>query len=276
MPMTASQQQALASLLQDGDASTVGLVKVKLIEGGEERLPEYQDLLGLLTGPAKASMREVIQQIEASKTLGDISRGLAKLRTLSQLEDLCWDFARAEQPGFNGGPYKRQLDQWAQEVGKLIKPGATSREKINCMTRYLGWDLGLVGNSQDYYHPRNGHLPWVMEFRCGLPITLTLIYMLVGMRLHIPVEGIGAPGHFLARLDGIIFDPYYRGRILTDGEWELIASEIPERQRPFLSKACTPQQTMHRLLINLRNCYVKRNDVEHRHMMDHYLAVLQR
>ncbi len=56
----------------------------------------------------------------------------------------------------------------------------------------------------------------------------------------------------------------------------MIASEIPERQRPFLSKACTPVQTMHRLLINLRNCYVKRNDVMRRRMVDHYLAVLQR
>jgi hypothetical protein len=274
--MKASQQQALASLLQDGDASTVDLVKGKLIEGGAVRLLEYQELMTLLTGPAKENMREVIHQIEASKNLGDISRGLAKLRTLGQMEELCWDFARAEQPGFEGGPYERQLDVWAKAVGRLIKPNATSREKINCMARYLGWELGLAGNSQDYYHPRNGHLPWVMEFRRGLPITLTLIYMLVGLRLHIPIEGIGAPGHFLGRLDGIIFDPYYQGRILTDGEWELIASEIPERQRPFLYKACTPQQTMHRLLINLRNCYVKRDDVGHRQMIDHYLAVLQR
>jgi regulator of sirC expression with transglutaminase-like and TPR domain len=274
--MKASQQQALVSLLQDGDISTIDLVKGKLIEGGHAHLPEYHELLALLTGPAKESLMEVIHQIEASKTLGDISRGLAKLRTLNQLEELCWDLARAEQPGFDGGPYTRQLDVWAKEVERLIKPNATSREKVNCMARHLGWELGLAGNNQDYYHPRNGHLPWVMEFRGGLPITLTLIYMLVGMRLHIPIEGIGAPGHFLARLDGIIFDPYYQGRILTDGEWELIASEIPERQRPFLSKACSPQQTMHRLLINLRNCYVKRNDVSHRRTIDHYLAVLQR
>ena len=87
----------------------------------------------------------------------------------------------------------------------------------------------------------------MIEFRSGLPITVSIVYMLVGMRLGIPVEGIGAPGHFLARLDDVIFDPYYKGRILTEGEWEMIASEIPERQRPFLSKACTPLETMHRL-----------------------------
>lgn len=274
--MKASQQHALVSLLEDGDASTIGLVKGKLIEGGHARLPEYKELLRLATGPAKESLLEVITQIETSQTLGNISRGLARLRTLGQLEELCWDFARSEQPGFDGGPYSRQLDQWASDIGRMLTPYATAREKVNCLARYLGQEQQLAGNSHDYYHPRNGYLPWVMEFRCGLPITLTLVYMLIGNRLNLPVEGIGAPGHFLARLDGVIFDPYHRGRILSEGEWDLIASEIPERQRPFLSKACTPAQTMHRLLINLRNCYVKRNDVERRRMIDHYLAVLQR
>jgi hypothetical protein len=274
--MTASQQQALVSLLQDGDAATVGLVKGQLIEGGHACLPEYMELFRQVSGPAKESLREVIHEIEESRTLGDISRGLAGLRSLGQLEDLCWHFTRSDHPGFDGGPYKRQLDQWANEARRLITPGATAREKVLCLTRYLGQEQGLSGNSHDYYHPRNCFLPWVMEFRSGLPITVTLIYMLVGLRLNIPVEGIGAPGHFLARLDDVIFDPYHHGRILQDGEWEMIASEIPARQRPFLSKACTPPQTMHRLLINLRNCYVKRNDVERRRMVDNYLAVLQR
>jgi regulator of sirC expression with transglutaminase-like and TPR domain len=115
-----------------------------------------------------------------------------------------------------------------------------------------------------------------MEFRQGLPITLTMVYMLVGLRLHLPVEGVAAPGHFLARLNGIVFDPYHGGRILSDGEWEMIASEVPPGQRSFLSRCCTAPQIMQRLLINLRNCYVKRGDEARRHMMDNFLAVLQR
>ena len=274
--MTVSQQKALVSLLDDGDAATVGLVKGQLIEGGDACLPEYIELLARSHGAARENLREVIEEIEASRTLGDVSRGLATLKTLRQLEQLCWDFTRTVHPGFDGGPYSRQLDQWAEGVDKLITPGASTQEKINALARYLGKDQGLAGSSQDYYHPRNGYLPWVMEFRCGLPITLTLVYMLVGMRLNIPVEGIAAPGHFLARLDGIIFDPYHQGRTLSEGEWEMIASEVPAKQRPLLTRACTPAQTMHRLLINLRNCYVKRNDVGSRRMVDHYLAVLQR
>ena len=274
--MTSAQQLALVSLLQDGDAATVGLVKDKLIEGGEARLQEYIELLDIAKGPAQASLREVIREIEGSRTLGDISRGLAKLRTLQQLEDLCWDFARVEQPHFDGGPYGRQLDSWAAEVGKMITPWATAQEKVRCLARFLGQEQRLTGNCHDYYHPRNAYLPWVMEFRQGLPITVALIYMLVGHRLNLDVQGIAAPGHFMARLDGVIFDPYHQGRILSDGEWEMIASEVPESKRGTLLKACTPPQLMHRILINLRNCYVKQNDAERRKMLDHYLAVLQR
>jgi hypothetical protein len=132
--MTASQQKALVSLLQDKDAVTVELVKGKLIEGGHDRLPEYLELLDNIEGTAQENLSDVIRHIEASQTLGDISRGLAKLRTLGQLEELCWDFARTEQPGFKGGPYERQLDQWAAEAGKLILPGATPREKVSHVT----------------------------------------------------------------------------------------------------------------------------------------------
>ncbi len=274
--MTAAQQQALVSLLQDGDAATVGLVKGQLIQGGDARLAEYAEMLRHAKGPVRESLQEVIQEIEASKTLGDVSRGLATLKTLRQLENLCWEFTRTVHPGFDGGPYARQLDQWAEGAGRLITTDATPREKIHCLARYLGQEQGLAGSTEDYYHPRNGYLPWVMEFRRGLPITLTLVYMLVGARLDIPVEGIAAPGHFLARLDGILFDPYRQGRILSDGEWEMIASEVPVKQRALLTRACTPSQVMHRLLINLRNCYVKRNDAASRRMVDHYLAVLQR
>ena len=38
--MTVSQQQALVSLLQDGDAATVGLVKGQLMQGGEACLAD--------------------------------------------------------------------------------------------------------------------------------------------------------------------------------------------------------------------------------------------
>ncbi len=56
----------------------------------------------------------------------------------------------------------------------------------------LGAEQGIGAAAKTITIPRNGYLPWAMEFRCGLPITLTLVYMLVGHRLNIPVEGVAA------------------------------------------------------------------------------------
>jgi len=275
--MTPSQQRALVALLREGDAATVNMVKAELVQGGPERIEEYQNLLAQSPDDDKASahIREVIGRIEQALNLGNISRGLAKLKTFAQLEELNWDIARAEQPDFNGGPYARQLDSWAEGLKASLSPGCTIQEQVRALTRYLAFEQKLTGNHHDYYHPRNCHLPWVMEFRQGLPLTLTLIYILVGRRAGLEVEGISAPGHFLARLGPVCFDPYYDGRIITAEEWERITAEVAIEHRPLLNKACTPIQMMHRLLINLRNAYIKRDDTIQQKRIDHYLAVLQ-
>lgn len=275
MSMSMSQQQALVTLLEDTDVSTINLLKTELIQAGPSHLVDYQSLREQLHGRARKNLDEIIQKISGAESLGNISRGLAGLENFAQMEDLSWELARAEQPSFVHGPYQRQLDQWAERVDRLLRPGASSREKIACLVRVLSQEEQLVGNSYDYNHPRNCYLPWVMEFRCGLPITLTLIYLLVGQRVGIKVEGLGVPGHFLARIGDIVFDPYYSGRLLSEGAWELIVSEIQEAHRPQALQAITPARMMHRLLINLRNAHIKRNDVVRRTLVDQYLAVLQ-
>ena len=54
------------------------------------------------------------------------------------------------------------------------------------------------GDTDDYYNPLNSYLPAVMERRIGLPVTLTLIYKAVAEHVGVRVEGIDAPGHFMA------------------------------------------------------------------------------
>lgn len=59
--------------------------------------------------------------------------------------------------------------------------------------------LGFTGDTSSYYDPRNSLLPAVLDRRLGIPISLVAVVMEVGRRCGVPVEGIGMPGHFLAR-----------------------------------------------------------------------------
>ncbi len=78
------------------------------------------------------------------------------------------------------------------------------------------------GNQLDYYDPGNSYLPTVLATRRGIPISLALVYKAVAERLGMPVTGIGAPGHFLVRLEdesgALLIDPFHKGRLLSDEE----------------------------------------------------------
>lgn len=83
-------------------------------------------------------------------------------------------------------------------------------------------ELGLRGDTEDYYDPRNSCVGQVLDRRRGLPITLTLIYKLTLEPLGVvAVHGVNAPGHFLARVEAggdfrsMLVDPFAGGRVLS-------------------------------------------------------------
>ena len=87
-------------------------------------------------------------------------------------------------------------------------------------------DIGFAGNSKDYYNPDNSVLHRVLETHRGIPISLGIVYILVGRRLNLPVFGVGAPAHFLVKfvptLSGKEFyvDVFNGGRIMSRKEAE--------------------------------------------------------
>lgn len=121
---------------------------------------------------------------------------------------------------------------------------------------------GFAGNLRNYYHPLNSFLPAVLESRRGIPITLSLIYKVVAERAGLEVEGVNAPGHFLARVKtetgGMIVDPFYRGGVLTEAEaWQRIklvtGRNLPES--PCFLAPATHEQWILRILANLQHIY---------------------
>jgi regulator of sirC expression with transglutaminase-like and TPR domain len=57
----------------------------------------------------------------------------------------------------------------------------------------------------------------VVARRRGIPISLGIVYLMVGRRLGFDTRGVNFPGHFLARIDGTLVDPL-RGRCVEPDE----------------------------------------------------------
>jgi regulator of sirC expression with transglutaminase-like and TPR domain len=119
------------------------------------------------------------------------------------------------------------LDDLAAEARGRLDPGPDAGLAL---ATHLFRAQGFRGNTADYYDPRNSFLDQVLARRLGIPITLTVVFIEVAARLGIRVEGVGFPGHFLARVAGpgapVVVDPFHAGRPLD-------TAELLERYRAF-------------------------------------------
>jgi regulator of sirC expression with transglutaminase-like and TPR domain len=121
---------------------------------------------------------------------------------------------------------------------------------------------GFCGNSVDYYDPGNSYLPTVLETKLGIPISLSLIYKVVGERIGLDIEGVNAPGHFVVRAmtdqGWMIVDPYLSGGVLTADETFARIEEFTGRSVPHTQEYLRPathSQWLSRMLVNLQHVF---------------------
>ena len=90
-----------------------------------------------------------------------------------------------------------QLDQLADRVRELIAKPIDPRQICMVINRVLFHECGYRGAGQNFEDPENSFLHLVLEKKRGLPITLSLIYLLVARRVGFELEPIGLPGRFM-------------------------------------------------------------------------------
>jgi len=176
--------------------------------------------------------------------------------------------AREEYPDLDEGKYLRVLDALADGVQSGLPAGASVERRVGRMNTHLFHELRFSGNQADYYDPRNSFLNDVLDRRTGIPITLSILYMEVGRRCGLQVDGVGFPGHFLCkvRLGGgeLVVDPFHRGQLLgADDLKKLLGSTAGDKAKldPRMLQAAKPREILVRMLQNLRALYQQRDDV---------------
>jgi regulator of sirC expression with transglutaminase-like and TPR domain len=120
------------------------------------------------------------------------------IRSLNyELETGALLLARTVSPRLNAGECCNQLDKIAARCRELIVEPSSSREKCRVMNRVLFHEWGFHGNVENYTDPKNSFIDQVLERRTGIPISLSIVYLLVAERLGIELEPVGLPGHFI-------------------------------------------------------------------------------
>ncbi len=95
--------------------------------------------------------------------------------------------------------YLAQVDRMASDIRRTLEKKATDGETLEAMDRYLFQNNGFHGSRFDYYHRANSYMNRVISDREGIPISLSVLYMELGRRLGLSIEGVGLPGHCVVR-----------------------------------------------------------------------------
>jgi regulator of sirC expression with transglutaminase-like and TPR domain len=175
--------------------------------------------------------------------------------------------ASEEYPGLDILRYVARLEAMAAAVRPRVGTTDDPREKIDSLNTYLFEERGFRGNTQQYYDPRNSFLNDVIDRKLGIPITISVVYMEVGRRVEMPLQGVGMPGHFIVKYadaeEDIFIDPFNQGRVLSRQACAELIREMYSEPVPFQEAFLAPvtkKQIIARILMNLKAIYLHTTD----------------
>lgn len=175
--------------------------------------------------------------------------------------------AAAEYPSLDVEAACATLDRYAERLRSRLFGLNAPEQQAHVIAEVLHGELGFSGNPGAYYDPRNSYLNEVLDRKLGIPISLSAVYLEVGRRAGLTLEGVGMPGHFLVRLQHpfhpLLLDPFDGGTVLTEAECatRLRALYGPRvRFRPGLLAAVSTRAILFRMLANLKAIYASAKD----------------
>jgi len=257
-----ANEDALARLLGDEDPETTRLVSEQFARMAEDDPGCVEALARSSHEPIARSAAKVLMDLHGRAARDEFSLLCHFGGDQFDIEQAAWQLARALQPDIPTADHEEQVNVWGIEFLTRIPDAASNLERVRLLGRFLSGELRFRGNSDCYYCQENSLLPHVLPTRLGIPISLSLVYMMVGARAAMKIEGINLPGHFIARHGEVFFDPFHGGRVVDRNELRGILRRQGIEFRESHLLPATPRQFLMRLLANLLFVYEMDGDGE--------------
>ena len=270
---------ALIKLLADDHAEVVEAARAKLVELGPRALSLLTQTADRHEDPkVRVEARGVLERIRLVNIGFEWERTAKLPDDRVNLEDGALLMAKVRYPDVDPRACRSQLDELAEKVRPRMRAASNPKQRLQVMNRFLFQDEGFRGNWNDYFDPQNSYLNRVLDRKLGIPISLSLLYLLVARRLKLPVQGVGIPGHFMVKYQDarseLYVDPFNEGRFLSRPECvQFIVESGYPYQREFLD-GVTPREMLARILRNLILIYVDRHEQTLERTLTRFLDLL--
>ncbi|EDL56465.1 transglutaminase family protein [Gimesia maris] len=245
------------------------LIEEVVKETDEKRAQQaLQERARLLTKQAER-LQQLAQSIHERVVRDDLQQ-LFKKQKESEIDLLTAALlvARLDNAEVEVKTYLNQVAGMANEIQKTLPADASPKVKLKALNDYLFQETGFHGSRTNYYSRSNSYINETIEDREGLPITLAILYMELGSKLGLDIEGVGLPGHFVVRVNstaekGELVDVFERGEVVSeDAARAIIVSANSGRFDEEFLKAQPKKEIIKRMLRNLLNLARDDEDVQ--------------
>lgn len=236
----------------------------------------------------KTQLRYLIRLLEDQSIRTDVLQSLSSFSgDLEQEIERQQITVTAEQAFLIRPLLDRQYREWLIGVWKSWETKRSDKQRLETALDLLAqFQLGrlypvklrtLLDNLADEYDARYAQrdaldlseflfqgfgLHGVIEHRRGIPISLACIYILVGERLGLSIEGCNFPGHFLAiartRRQKVIVDCFNGGTFINEESLASVQAKITHEE--ILRMQCAAPVIVARVLRNLVTAYQHAGD----------------
>lgn len=274
MEVDRSKVNALIQLLDDPDEGVFDHVSDQLRSYGRDVIPLLESAweshsLGVLF---QNRIENIIHQIQFSlvqESLKDWVRSEEK-----DLLEACIIIAQYQYPDLDKNSIYSFFDKLERDIWLELHDGLTALEKLKVMNHLLFEVYDFKGNTTNYHSPDNSFINRVVEFKKGNPISLSIIYLILGTRLQLPIYGVNLPRHFIIawgdeyQLQNLVGDhnepkilfyinPFSGGAVFGKEDINAFLKELELKPNPIFFLPCSNFDIISRTLNNLIYSYEK-------------------
>jgi regulator of sirC expression with transglutaminase-like and TPR domain len=266
--MSPEDIEALIRLLDDPRLGQ--MAEAQLVHAGAAAVPSLRAYADL----APTVANEILKKIHAT----DHEVAWAQLARSPDVEAGAFLLAECLDPFIDRHRTKIQLDDLAHPLRGALPTGSiyTQRDAL-ALRDWLSYAKRFRANKNEYYAPDNLLLPQVVESRLGVPLTLCLIYLLIGRRLGAPVYMIELPHHPVVRYGdpdkGVYIDPYHDGVLMNEKECRAAARQAGAIVHESAFLPMSDYDMIERLLRALAAVYTQRRDSARQQQIERYRKI---
>lgn len=262
LDLTEARKSSLAKLLDDDSEVVRRALQEEILKYGPDGIKFLRQLSEQENRMVSTHARDLLEILGKQDTLATFSNFIRSFQY--ELETGCIYLDRTRFPDVESSEVCLFLDKVAARCREIMILPGSPVERCKVLNRVIFHEFGFRGDVENFYDPENSFLCRVIDRRRGIPISLSILYILVGQRCNLQLDPVSVPGRFMVGCfegeEPFYIDTFERGHFRTAEDVEsLVEDQYGQQGSHFLNPAPVGE-VLCRCCRNLVNQYSARNN----------------